>query len=567
MKKSFYILFVLLAVLFNACKDDPLADLENTDWQKERNIVSILLEGQIGTAVIERTADEAKITAFVKEANIVDMSKVEIVAIELAYGATTVNAAGTTLDLTSGSATISVESGSGSTLDWEINTQPFVSDLEGEWYMQNIGLYCDMFTWESWGWEEYLNMTDYLSSSYAEMDNVLTFIVDGADANGNPFGTYVHAAGEDGVYADFTDLDNGWDFNDRFRKIPTGEGTWLRDFERNKVVITDANGQITELDLEINEETGDVTLKAELPYLADQFNWDNTNWSYEKLAHMSNPMWYTLTSEKVVQTGNAISAFAVVDQVGDAQIDAENKTVHVVIADNGANLAAIELTTLDVSFGATADVEVGAMLDFSDNMSTQIVVTSESGDDATWTITVQVEVDPNDVTIAGTWTINEMAVYCDLFTWEDWGWEKTELLNNYMSGAGAELDNTITFTVEGMNEFEEPYGNFENNAGADAAFANFVSDDAAWPETDFNNRFRQVPMGAGTWVKDGETIIITDSENNEFVLGLEVNTEDEIAITKEIEFLPDLFDWDVQNYSYEEVAHMSKKMWYKLVRN
>lgn len=566
MKKILYLLILALAVFVTACTEDPLEDLEGSGWQKERNITSILLEGQIGTASIERDFDNANITAYVKEANIADMSNVEIVDIQLSYGATTPNGVGSTLDFSDGSAEISILSGAGETLLWDVTLLPFVSDLEGSWYMKNIGMYCDMFTWESWGWEEYLNLTDYLPSAYAEMDNVFTFVVEGADESGNPYGSYTHAAGIDGAYSDFTDVDNGWDFNDRFRTIPTGEGTWLRDFERGVVVITDASGAETELTLEIDAETGNVTLKAEIPYLASDFNWDDTNWSYEKLAHMSNPMWYTLTQDKVVQTGNDITGFAVADQVGDAEFNVDTKEITVTIPDNGADLSTIQIATLDVSYGATADKTVGETLDFSGDMSAPIVVTSESGDAATWTIIAKIEIDPNDVAIAGTWSVSEMAVYCDLFTWEDWGWDKTELLNNYVPSAGAELDNTITFTVDGMNDEDQPYGTFENNAGADGAFADFVSEDSSWPETDFNARFRKIPMGAGTWVQEADTLVITDASSNVFRVTLEINEQDEIALSSEVDYYADLFDWDVQNYSYEEVAHMSKKMWYTLIR-
>ncbi|SHF78335.1 hypothetical protein SAMN05444274_10927 [Mariniphaga anaerophila] len=564
MKKLFNIFLVGLAVVMTACTADPFEDLKGTGWQKERNILSVLLEGQIGTAVIERTADKATINVYAKEENIADITKVEIKGIELSYGASSQNTVGSTLDFSDGTATISVVSGAGETLDWEVTLTPFVSDLEGTWYIKNIGLYCNMFTWESWGWEEYVNVPDLLPSAFAEMDNILTFVVEGADEKGNPFGNYIHAVGPDGAYSDFTDAANGWDFNTRFRKIPVGEGTWLRDFDRNKVVITDANGKVTELDLELNAETKEVTLKAEIPYLSSEFSWTDTDWNYEKLAHMSNPMWYTLTKEREIQTGNSIVSLGVASQVGDAAIDAENKEISVVVENNGADVSAIEITELTTSYMATADKTVGETLNFSNNNTAEIVVTSESGEAVTWTIKLQIDFAADDVSIAGTWTVGQIGVYCDLFSWEDWGWDKSETLTNYLPQASAELDNTITFSVDGKNEQDQPYGTFENNAGADGEYAGFVSDDTSWPETDFNSRYRKVPTGKGTWVLDGETVKITDEGGVEYILTLEVKSETEVSLVSELEFLSDSFDWDAQNYSYEEVAHMSKKMWYNL---
>lgn len=141
------------------------------------------------------------------------------------------------------------------------------------------------------------------------------------------------------------------------------------------------------------------------------------------------------------------------------------------------------------------------------------------------------------------------------------------MLNNYLPNVSAELDNTITFTVDGKNAEGEPYGTFENNAGTDGAYGNFVSDDASWPETDFNSRYRKVPTTAGTWIINEEKVIITDAGGVEYTLDIEVNTQTEIALSTELEYKSELFDWGgVSNYSFEETAHMSKKMWYNLIK-
>ncbi|MDO6854149.1 hypothetical protein Q4599_11220 [Cellulophaga lytica] len=563
MKKLNNIYFIVLALFFVACTENPLEDVEGTDWQKERNVVSILVEGQIGTAIIERNFDDAKIKIYAKTENIADLSKVEIKNIELSYGATSENEKGTTLDLSSGTATIAVTAGAGETLNWEVTLLPFKSDLEGTWYIGDVRMYCDMFTWESWGWEKNESMFSYLAELNPELDNEIIFTVEGADAKGNPFGNYEHNAGNDGAFGSYTDASKGWNFNTRFRKIPTGKGTWLRDFERNKVIITDANKVEHELDLELLTATNEVNLKTEVPYLAENFNWTDTDWSYEELAHMSKLTWYTLTKERVLQTGNSITGLTVIDQVGDTQIDADAKEITVTVADNGADISAIELTGLNISYAATADTSVGNTLNFSTDNSTTINVTSQTGESTLWTVKLKIDVDLSNVSIAGTWNIAEIGVYCDMFTWESWGWEKTELLNNYLPSAGKELDNTISFVVEGKNG-DNPYGTFENNAGADGEHGDFVSDDTTWPETEFNARFRKVPTGTGTWELVGDTVTITDSAGTVFVLTLEINSETEIAITSEVEYLSELYNWTDTNYNYEETAHMSKKMWYNL---
>ncbi|WP_435315622.1 hypothetical protein, partial [Cellulophaga fucicola] len=390
MKKLYNIYFVVLALFFVACTENPLEDVEGTDWQKERNVVSILLEGQIGTAIIERNFDDAKIKIYAKTENIADLSKVEIKNIELSYGASSANEKGTTLDLSSGTTTISVASGAGNSLDWEVTMLPFKSDLEGTWYIGDVRMYCDMFTKESWGWEKNESMFGYLTELNPELDNKITFTVEGADAKGNPFGNYEHNAGNDGSFGSYSDAGKGWDFNSRFRKIPTGNGTWLRDFERNKVIITDANKVEYELDLELLTATNEVNLKTEVPYLKENFSWTDTDWSFEELAHMSKLTWYTLTKERVIQTGNSITGLTVANQIGDTEINTDTKEVTVTIADNGTDISAIELTSLNVSYAATSDTNIGNTLNFSTGNSTTMNVTSETGEIATWTINLQI---------------------------------------------------------------------------------------------------------------------------------------------------------------------------------
>ncbi|MBO0591761.1 hypothetical protein I2486_10115 [Cellulophaga sp. E16_2] len=483
MKKLYNIYFIVLALFFVACTENPLEDVEGTDWQKDRNVVSILVEGQIGTAIIERNFDDAKIKIYAKVENIADLANVEIKNIAFSYGASSANEKGTTLDLSSGTATIAVASGAGESLNWEVSLLPFKSDLEGTWYIGNVSMYCDMFTWESWGWEKYVQITDYLPELNPELDNEIIFTVEGADAKGNPYGNYEHNAGSDGLFGSYTDAAKGWDFNSRFRKIPTGNGTWLRDFERNKVIITDANKVEYELDLELLTETNEVTLKTEVPYLADNFSWTDTDWSYEELAHMSNSTWYTLTKERVLQTGNSITGLTVKDQDGDTQIDGDTKEITVTILDNGANLAAIELTGLDLSYAATADTSVGSTLDFSTANTTTINVTSETGESASWTVKILVKSD-----LDGTYSNPSSLIYVN----QEYGSDYSKNISDDFTSANLEFDNEIVVVSEGYNG-DRPNGKITNNAGADGVYGDYNHVDA---DVDLNAKLRHLlPAG------------------------------------------------------------------------
>lgn len=586
MKKALNIFILVLAVLFTACTDDPFKDLEGSDWQKDRNVLSLLLDGQIGTSVIERNAEAATIKIFAKYENIEDFSKVEVKNILLSYGASTSSDIGSTLNFDNADTTsvLSVESGAGERLDWTISLHPFKSDLEGTWYIKEMAMYCDLFSWESWGWDKTVLITDHLPNSASELDNKLTFTVEGADENGNPFGKFIHEAGSDQEYGNFTH-DTYGDYNSRFRKVITGEGTWLRDFERNVVVLTDSRGSVFELGLSLEGKLivesafdpakfdpkyvaeGGVALTAELPYMPENFDWDTQDYLYEEIANMSKLMWYELTKEYAPQTGNSISSFSIENQIEGASIDEDNSTIAVTIPEEGANVSAVKITELGISYASTSDKNVEETLDFSSGNVATITVTSEAGEARVWTInlTLKVEIpDTEEPVFVGTWGIGEIGIYCDLFSWEDWGWDKSEQLTNYLAPLNPELDNTLTFTFEGTNGDGYAYGNYEHSAGSDGQFGSFISDDSSWPETEFNSRYRKVPMGTGTWVLEGDIIKITDGGGVGFELKFEATTTTEIALTSEIEYLSDNFSWDNTNYSYEEVAHMSNKMWYNL---
>jgi len=492
--KNLYKFWILaIGILLVGCTDDPLEDLEGTAWQKERNIVSLLLEGQIGTALIERDLDEARIKVFAKTENIADLAKVEIKEIQLSYGAYTEQTVGTTLDFTSGETMLEIKSGAGEPLAWHVELLPFKSDLEGTWYVGQIGLYADLFTWESWGWEKYEQINNYLPELNPEFDNTITFTVEGADENGNPFGVYEHNAGNDGLYGSFTDVANEWDFNDRFRKIPKGRGTWSRNFELNKVIITDADRVVHELDLEVLAETGEVSLKAEVPYQPELFDWNEQNWSYEELAHMSRSMWYTLTKEYEAQTGNDITAITVADQDGEASIDVDNHQVTVTVQDNGADSSAIELTGLALSYGATASVAVGDALNFTTGNATTVTVTSEAGESQNWTVNLVVK-----QAIEGTYTMASALIHVN----QEWGSDFSKEISTDFPDALAEYDNQIRIVNEGMDG-DRPFGTLTNSAGADGIYGDFNHPDA---DVDLNAKLRHlVPTGDSYWELDTTT--------------------------------------------------------------
>jgi len=568
MNKILSILALALLVVLGACKQDLLKDINDGGWSKECNIEVLQLEGQLGTAVITRDFDDAKIKVYTIKEDIEDISNVEIKNIQLAYKATSSATIGSGLDFTTGSTTITVVSDEGKDLEWIVEMHDFSSDIEGTWYIGEIGMYCDLFTWEDWGWDKTVPIADYLPAVSPEFDNTITFVLMGSDEDGNTLGTYIHDAGPNGEFGDFADASKGWDFNERFRKIPAGEGTWLRDFTRNQIIITSEGGAEYTIDLEILEETEELKFNAAIPYTPEYFDWDNTDYTYEELAHMSNPMWYVLTKNYEPQTGNSISYILLEEQEGDQYINEEEKYVSLTVDMNEiSDLSSVEVLDYRISYAATSNIEIGSKLDFSNDFKAKVNVTSESGETAEWTV----EITPSYISLEGTWNISGIETSYDFFSWDDWGyWGSLNLLGeNALPGLQAEMDNQFVFEVTNKNNNGFAEGTFEHQAGNDGAFGEFTNTAQGW---DFNERMRQFPTGSGTWKQDRETNQLILTVGGESVtMDLDYSNSG-VTIKAALEDEFDGFSWDEWNsedeirQNYQIIAHLSKYINYSIVK-
>ena len=584
MKKIIYSIFLLALTTMVGCKVDPLKDIEAGNWSKERNIVALQVEGQIGTVIIERDPSNAVATVNAKLDNIEDIANVKILNIELSYGATTVNAVGTTLDFSDGNIpTINVVSQKGESLEWKVKMNPFKSDLEGTWYIGEIGAYCDLFTWESWGWEKSVSIIDYLPLAKPELDNVITFTVEGADAKGNPYGNFENAAGADNGYGDFTGdgftaVEGSVDFNNRFRLVPKGEGTWLRDYEQNKVILTDAYDKEYSFTLEINSTDSTVALKAELEYIPGNFNWNANDYRYEELAHMSKNMWYKFVKNavEIPQSSDCnVVAFAINGQVKDAIIDNDNNTIVASVDGTVNDLSALEIETLTLPAFATSDVQAGTTHDFSGGKTISITVTAEDGTTKTYTVSVADTSTLPSISIAGTWNVNGIEMFVDFFSWESWGNSETKPVENFFPNITTEYDNKLTLTITTAdNGSGVESGTYDFTSGADATYTDFIynSTSSKVPNpVDMNARLRVMPKGSGTFVytknaeHTGGTLVIT-AGGADYTFTVNERAQTDIVLTTELTYNSGPFDWDnaTVDYNYEKLNHLSKSMWYNL---
>ena len=84
MKRYKFIFLTLTLVTMFACQKDPLSEIRDGGWNKERNIIGISFAGQIGLTTIVRDGTNATI-GFLDYSS--DFSNIQINALEVSYGA------------------------------------------------------------------------------------------------------------------------------------------------------------------------------------------------------------------------------------------------------------------------------------------------------------------------------------------------------------------------------------------------------------------------------------------------------------------------------------------------
>jgi len=247
------LILVVVALACMSCQKDPLEEVNEGLWNKERNILGITFHGQIGDAVLSRKGDTATIQFIYNTASGSDLSKVALSAMELSYGASASFSVGDTLNFDNAEKmdSILVTASNGNSLYWYITLTPFTEALLGTWKIS--GLYVYGGTGAQWGGAALFKMSDRnwcwkpSGGPAAEQDNMLTFTLTGVNSTGNTYGTVVNNAGADGLYADFLFIfsEPDVDANSLYRKIPIGTSTWLRDYSAGTVTFTSVDGIVS----------------------------------------------------------------------------------------------------------------------------------------------------------------------------------------------------------------------------------------------------------------------------------------------------------------------------------
>lgn len=252
MKMTPYIYWLIaLSFLVGACQVNPLDEVENGDWNKEKRILGLTFQGQAGNATISLNVDDPdQGTIEVTIVNPDFTQPVKIKKMEVSYGANASVKTGDEMmfDPLTHSAVISVTAVSGEKREYTVRVTPLVENLVGMWKIHELDVFGG--TGAYYGGVDFVNLSadptwwNPITGVPAELDNTLEFIFEGITEDGQTYGTCIHDAGTDNKYADFTwtgGLPDGQtviDVNYNFRKIPQGTSHWLRDYTSETVTFT-----------------------------------------------------------------------------------------------------------------------------------------------------------------------------------------------------------------------------------------------------------------------------------------------------------------------------------------
>ncbi len=268
------------------------------------------------------------------------------------------------------------------------------------------------------------------------------------------------------------------------------------------------------------------------------------------------------------------------NQVGAAEIvrdgDATGTIMVGINTDAVSDFTNIELSTLVLSYDASATVDVGDALNFeNESSSATITVTSPTGISREYTVIAE----PFTETILGTYAVSNLIVWGGTgpeygggavlaMTDKPWVWPEN-------GGPAAELDNTITLELGGFTDQGNSYGTITNNAGPDGAYADFqyVLD----PSTDVNGFYRKIPAGEGQWERNYATGMVTFTfADGSTTSGVFVESATTVDLgfdqTKTVENQAFQFqlngtdDWDNIYSDYDKFVKKPRTYWIDLVK-
>lgn len=320
-RKVFRFVSVLLLLAAMSSCGKVVHDTEELvdPWLRERTPVNVRLESQIGAAIISddwRNDAVGSVTVSLITGGL-NMSAVKVEAIDFKFPESEFCpkasiAPGSTLDLSSGTATFDVTAYNGEKRTYTVSYTQFNDPLEGTYSFTPVGGLLDgnapqcafiivggwddavvrstvMDKWWHWG-------GGYMPTD--EDDNTLSFRLESADSNtGATFGTLVNTPGTDGLYANYM-YNNEIDMNAKYRMFPAGKSRWAKpgdgfiyvyawedDQYANPLYAVEqiAGGDQTYWGVSFTVPEMAFTRAFEGPFNIIDWNWPDTRWFTDNL--------------------------------------------------------------------------------------------------------------------------------------------------------------------------------------------------------------------------------------------------------------------------------------------
>lgn len=237
--------------LITSCQKNSMEEIASGNWNNERAVLGIKFDAQLGEAKIVRNQQGDGVIDFYYDLGVIAGLNIQLKELNLSYGALADKKCGDVLTFnpTDSTAVITVTSHTGLNRTWTIKAHGFTDKILGTWQITHLKVFGGMLPQQKGTHIFDLADMDELKKQgtppSAELDNMLTFKMDGLDINGNPYGTLTHSAGTDGLFADFqwNSTDTIADINKFYRKIPEGKSTWSKDLATGIVTFTpEGNG-------------------------------------------------------------------------------------------------------------------------------------------------------------------------------------------------------------------------------------------------------------------------------------------------------------------------------------
>jgi hypothetical protein len=312
MKKIIYLFVALTALLQVSCEKDPQDDLEDGGWNNERSILSIKFENQVGNAQVTRADDvTGEVDISINVTDLPDLSHIVLQELVLSYGARANLNAGEAINFENAdhSASLIVTSPTGKQRTYRVVAASFEETLIGTYNVDNLILYGG--TGPEYGGGAVLALTDKPwiwpenAGPAAELDNTLTFTLEGISPEGNTFGTVINDAGADGLYADFLFIGSPQtDVNNFYRQIPQGTAKWTRNYANNTITFTFADGSVKtgsfigpgtqDLGNNLSKTTANNAFVFDLNGTDD---WDAIYSDYDKFVKKPRRYWIDITKQ------------------------------------------------------------------------------------------------------------------------------------------------------------------------------------------------------------------------------------------------------------------------------